>query len=76
MGGVDVAVDGFAYTVTIRQEFPKSMVPVRCAEMPLDGADVALSGSLIGSRMPTPACRLSGVDHGTRLWPAVRAGAM
>lgn len=28
-GGVDVAVDGFAYTVTVRQEFPESTDPER-----------------------------------------------
>lgn len=32
-GGVDVAVDGFAYTVTVRQEFPQSTDPERSARL-------------------------------------------
>lgn len=32
-GGVDVAVDGFAYTVTVRQEFPESTDPERSARL-------------------------------------------
>ncbi|MBT2527887.1 hypothetical protein J7E91_21300 [Streptomyces sp. ISL-99] len=32
-GGVDVAVDGFAYIVTIRQEFPESTDPERSAHL-------------------------------------------
>jgi hypothetical protein len=32
-GGVDVAVDGFAYTVTIRQEFPESTDPERSVRL-------------------------------------------
>ncbi|MGW5442754.1 hypothetical protein [Streptomyces asiaticus] len=32
-GGVDVAVDGFAYIVTIRQEFPESTDPGRSARL-------------------------------------------
>lgn len=32
-GGVDVAVDGFAYTVTIRQEFPESTDQERSARL-------------------------------------------
>ncbi|MFF9773613.1 hypothetical protein ACF1HJ_08065 [Streptomyces sp. NPDC013978] len=32
-GGVDVAVDGFAYTVTVRQEFPESTDPERSVRL-------------------------------------------
>ncbi|MEV0038529.1 hypothetical protein [Streptomyces sp. NPDC050804] len=32
-GGVDVAVDGFTYTVTVRQEFPESVDPERSARL-------------------------------------------
>jgi hypothetical protein len=32
-GGVDVSVDGFAYTVTVRQEFPESTDPERSARL-------------------------------------------
>ncbi|TCR23060.1 hypothetical protein [Streptomyces sp. BK205] len=32
-GGVDIAVDGFAYTVTVRQEFPQSADPDRSARL-------------------------------------------
>ncbi|MFE4831254.1 hypothetical protein [Streptomyces sp. NPDC056672] len=32
-GGVDVDVDGFAYTVTVRQEFPESVDPERSARL-------------------------------------------
>ncbi|MFJ6442283.1 hypothetical protein [Streptomyces sp. NPDC091649] len=32
-GGVDVAVEGFAYTVTVRQEFPESTDPERSARL-------------------------------------------
>jgi hypothetical protein len=32
-GGVDVDVDGFAYTVTVRQEFPESVNPERSARL-------------------------------------------
>ncbi|WP_274563320.1 hypothetical protein [Streptomyces spiramyceticus] len=32
-GGVDVAVDGFAYAVTVRQEFPQSTNPERSARI-------------------------------------------
>ena len=32
-GGVDIAVNGFAYTVTVRQEFPKSADPDRSARL-------------------------------------------
>ncbi|MFF3830954.1 hypothetical protein ACFYXX_09330 [Streptomyces sp. NPDC002458] len=32
-GGVDVAVDGFAYTVTVRQEFPESTDLERSARL-------------------------------------------
>ncbi|WP_240678048.1 hypothetical protein [Streptomyces griseoviridis] len=32
-GGVDVAVDGFAYTVTVRQEFPESKDPERSVRL-------------------------------------------
>ncbi|KOV77124.1 hypothetical protein ADL01_16060 [Streptomyces sp. NRRL WC-3618] len=35
-GGVDVAVDGFAYTVTVRQEFPDSTDPERAARLVLE----------------------------------------
>ncbi|MER6147426.1 hypothetical protein ABT134_05160, partial [Streptomyces hirsutus] len=34
-GGVDVAVDGFAYTVSARQEFPESTNPERSARLVL-----------------------------------------
>ncbi|MFD0653003.1 hypothetical protein ACFQ2Y_35175 [Streptomyces malaysiensis subsp. malaysiensis] len=32
-GGVDVVVDGFAYTVSVRQEFPESTDPERSARL-------------------------------------------
>ncbi|MCZ9354876.1 hypothetical protein NGM36_34800 [Streptomyces mutabilis] len=32
-GGVDIVVDGFAYTVTVRQEFPESSIPERSARL-------------------------------------------
>jgi hypothetical protein len=32
-GGLDVAVDGFAYTVTVRQEFPESTDPERSVRL-------------------------------------------
>ncbi|MEV5506646.1 hypothetical protein [Streptomyces orinoci] len=32
-GGVDVVVDGFAYTITVRQEFPQSTNPERAARL-------------------------------------------
>ncbi|MFG2375146.1 hypothetical protein ACGFY9_27150 [Streptomyces sp. NPDC048504] len=32
-GGVDVVVDGFAYTVTVKQEFPQSTNPERSARL-------------------------------------------
>ncbi|MGW1109258.1 hypothetical protein [Streptomyces sp. NPDC002540] len=35
-GGVDVAVDGFAYTVTARQEFPESTDPERSARLVIE----------------------------------------
>ncbi|WP_327370361.1 hypothetical protein [Streptomyces sp. NBC_01217] len=35
-GGVDVAVDGFAYTVTVRQEFPESTDPERSVRLVVD----------------------------------------
>ncbi|MEO3975694.1 hypothetical protein [Streptomyces sp. CAU 1734] len=35
-GGVDVVVDGFAYTVTVRQEFPQSTNPDRTARLAIE----------------------------------------
>ncbi|WP_448321851.1 hypothetical protein [Streptomyces sp. CO7] len=35
-GGVDVAVDGFAYTVTVRQEFPESTDPERSVRLAVE----------------------------------------
>ena len=37
-GGVDVVVDGFAYTVTVRQEFPQSTNPERSARLVVEVA--------------------------------------
>ncbi|WP_435246836.1 hypothetical protein [Streptomyces sp. NRRL F-5630] len=37
-GGVDIVVDGFAYTITARQEFPESTIPERSARLVVEVA--------------------------------------
>jgi hypothetical protein len=47
-GGVDVVVDGFAYAVTVRQEFPQSTNPERSARPVVEHAHGLTSRPVAG----------------------------